>query len=80
VVGGGTPTTGKNDCIYHIWERRPKWIAINNREIFNQKLEYVHNNPIQERWKLVMNPADYRWSSAAYYAGEANELTFISEL
>lgn len=32
-----------------------------------QKLHYIHNNPLQEHWKLAADPAAYRYSSAAFY-------------
>ena len=35
------------------------------------KLNYIHNNPLQERWSLCEKVEDYRFSSAKYYfAGE----------
>ena len=40
--------SSQKDRIYHIWERRAKWIEINNLAILEQKIEYIHNNPIQE--------------------------------
>lgn len=32
-----------------------------------QKLEYIHNNPVTERWGLVANRVDYAYSSACFY-------------
>ena len=32
-----------------------------------QKLEYIHNNPLSNRWLLVTDRAIYRHSSASYY-------------
>ena len=37
------------------------------REFFWQKLEYIHNNPLQRRWNLADRAADYVWSSARFY-------------
>ena len=31
------------------------------------KLNYIHNNPLQERWSLCGKVEDYRFSSAKYY-------------
>ena len=33
-----------------------------------QKLNYMHENPCAERWKLVDRPHDYKHSSASFYA------------
>jgi putative transposase len=33
----------------------------------------MHNNPLQDHWKLVKNPVDYEFSSAWFYeTGEKN--------
>lgn len=65
------------DRNFQIWERRSKWISINNLPIFLQKLDYIHNNPLQEKWKLSETPEAYHWSSAGVYEnGEQND--FIS--
>ena len=41
------------------------------------KLNYIHNNPIQEKWKLVSLPEDYQFSSAKFYFGLKAEFDFI---
>lgn len=70
----------QKDRVYHIWERRAKWIAIANQKIFEQKQVYIHNNPVQEHWNLVLAPEDYYWSSAAYYINGKNDFEFLSVL
>ncbi|HEY4613209.1 MAG TPA: transposase [Bacteroidota bacterium] len=30
-------------------------------------IEYIHNNPCKEHWRLVEDRADYRYSSAGFY-------------
>jgi putative transposase len=32
-----------------------------------QKMEYIHRNPIHQKWQLAFVPKAYPWSSAAYY-------------
>jgi hypothetical protein len=32
-----------------------------------QKLNYIHNNPLQEKWQLSKTAEDYRYSSAGFY-------------
>ena len=63
----------------HIWERRPKWIPVMNRPIFLQKMEYIHLNPLQEKWQLADAPELYPWSSARFYlSGEISDiLTYL---
>jgi REP element-mobilizing transposase RayT len=42
--------------------------AIQTEPFWQQKLDYLHDNP--RRRGLVRNPADWRWSSAAWYQSE----------
>ena len=37
-------------------------------EVIQQKIEYIHNNPVEEGF--VFRPEDYKYSSASDYAGE----------
>ncbi|MEP7128397.1 MAG: hypothetical protein ABI729_05995 [Chitinophagales bacterium] len=55
------------DREYQFWERRPRSIEIKSRSIAEQKLVYIHHNPLQEHWGLVSRPEDYRFSSARFY-------------
>jgi putative transposase len=57
----------KNDRKYQFWQRNPVNIDIYNERIFEQKLNYIHENPLQPKWKLVDNPVEYRYSSVAFY-------------
>jgi REP element-mobilizing transposase RayT len=42
----------KEDRQYQFWKRDPLAIAISTEAIFLSKLEYIHNNPVREKWKL----------------------------
>jgi len=68
----------QKDRIYHIWERRPKWIVIKNEEILSQKVDYIHNNPLQPKWNLAVCAEDYPWSSAGYYVKNTNTFLFLT--
>lgn len=41
--------------------------GIYNERFFNQKLQYIHRNPVNGKWKLVNDYADYEHSSASFY-------------
>jgi len=48
------------------------WQAIRAKNIYSmdflqQKMEYIHQNPIAKNWKLAEDRADYLYSSAGYY-------------
>jgi putative transposase len=53
-------------------------IELYTRKVFEQKLNYIHNNPLQERWCLVENAADYQYSSAKYYETEIDDFGFLN--
>jgi REP element-mobilizing transposase RayT len=36
-------------------------------EFLRQKLEYIHNNPVDKDWSLVDDRVDYTYSSARFY-------------
>lgn len=42
-------------------------LMIYSRKIFLQKLNYIHNNPCAEHWKLAEKPENYKYSSASNY-------------
>lgn len=57
--------------IHEVWEHSFDWKNCRSEDFQLQKLNYIHNNPCQERWQLVKSPADYLHSSAKfYYTGE----------
>lgn len=39
-----------------------------------QKLNYIHLNPLSGRWLLAPDPCSYKYSSAGFY--ECNEKNF----
>jgi putative transposase len=40
---------------------------VHSMKFLQQKLEYIHQNPVAKEWKLVNDRADYLYSSAGYY-------------
>jgi putative transposase len=66
------------DRKYQIWERNPLSIDIYSREVLLQKLNYIHNNPIQEKWQLSVTPEAYKFSSASYYLCNGEDWKFIT--
>ena len=64
--------------IHQFWQRDPMAIELYTRKVFEQKLNYIHNNPLQKRWCLVENAADYKYSSAKYYETEIDDFGFLN--
>jgi len=42
-------------------------LLVQTDRFFREKLNYIHNNPCQEKWRLAERPQDYKYSSAANY-------------
>ncbi len=68
----------KNDRHYQFWKRDPLAIPLSTIKILEQKLEYIHNNPVAEKWAMCKLPEDYRWSSARFYLKGADEFGFLT--
>ncbi len=51
--------TGSTDRQYQFWKRNPLYIDLWTEEVFIQKLNYIHNNPVKHPWNLVQHPEDY---------------------
>ncbi|MDB5283994.1 MAG: element-mobilizing transposase RayT [Bacteroidota bacterium] len=66
------------DRKYQFWERNSLSIDLWTPDVFIQKLDYIHNNPIQEKWKLVQYPEDYKYSSARFYETGIDEFGLIT--
>jgi putative transposase len=64
----------KNNRNYQFWQRNALPIRMYDRKILEQKLNYIHLNPLQEHWNLVDDPNDYYFSSCSFY--EHGDLTF----
>lgn len=56
------------DRKYHFWERRPYVATMRSRNVFEQKLDYIHHNPVKAG--LCILPEAYDYSSARFYLGE----------
>lgn len=49
------------------WRHDNKPIELWSNEVIQQKIDYIHNNPVEEG--IVFRPEDYKYSSASDYAG-----------
>jgi len=56
-----------------VWERNSLSIPLWSRSVFNQKLEYIHDNPVKTG--LCQYREDYKYSSARFY--ELNERDWV---
>ncbi len=70
--------SGSIDRNYNFWQRDALPISLYSREISEQKIEYIHNNPLQEHWNLCKEPEDYRFSSARFYKHGHDEFNMLT--
>ena len=66
------------DRRYEIWERNPLSTDLYNHKAFLQKLEYIHRNPMEERWSLAGTVEEYKYSSARFYETGKDEWEFLT--
>jgi len=62
-AGENNPNNNK----WQLWQQNNHPIELWDNKIIEQKLDYLHNNPVKERY--VEEPEHWIWSSAKDYAG-----------
>jgi len=65
---------------YEFWQRDPPAIILYTKEVMLQKLTYIHNNPLAAHWNLVIDPADYHYSSARFYVRGDSKFNFLKDI
>ena len=64
------------DRKYQFWQRNPLSIDLFTPKVFDQKLCYIHENPV--RAGLCTLPEEYRFSSAGFYETGNSEFSFLT--
>ncbi len=62
---------------YNFWQPEPHWFLLYKEKTTVQKLNYIHYNPLQQKWKLADLPAEYKYSSARFYETGMKEFDFL---
>lgn len=62
-----------------IWQRDPLAIKILNTKMVEQKINYLHLNPLQSHWNLALRPEEYKWSSARFYEKGEDDFGFLTD-
>lgn len=65
---------------FEFWQRDSLAFELTQRETAIQKLEYIHNNPIAEKWQLASCREEYHFSSALFYYNGTNNFGFLKHL
>ena len=64
------------DRQYQFWERNPLSIDLYTHDVFMQKLEYIHWNPVKAG--ICKLPEEYKYSSAMFYHTGVDNWGFLT--
>lgn len=62
-----------------VWQRDPLAILLDSIKKVEQKIEYIHLNPLQPHWNLCIRPEEYSWSSAEFYEKGIDRFGFLTD-
>ena len=65
---------------YEFWQRDSLAFELTQRKTALQKLNYIHNNPLAERWQLCNDPVKYYYSSAKFYETGIDDFGFLKHI
>ena len=66
------------DRQYQFWQRNSLAKFLDDRRIIEEKLDYIHNNPVQKKWLLAESPAKYYFSSYSFYEKSESDFQFLT--
>ena len=61
-----------NNTNYQFWQQHNHPVELSTNEMVDQRLNYIHNNPVEAG--IVLSPEHYLYSSAINYAGLPEKL------
>jgi len=67
----------KIDRNHQFWLRNSLPVHLYNPKVVEQKLDYIHHNPVSGKWNLSDNYVDYPYSSAKFYEEEIDSFGFL---
>ncbi|MDR6563261.1 MULTISPECIES: hypothetical protein [unclassified Arcicella] len=66
------------DRQYQFWERNPLSVDLYSRKVVEQKLSYIHANPLNGKWSLANSPTEYWFSSYRFYEMNIDEFGLLT--
>ncbi|WP_419700378.1 transposase [Mucilaginibacter sp. NFX135] len=70
--------TDHNSRNYQFWQRNSLPIKIADRKMLEQKLDYLHLNPLQKHWDLADDPNNYYFSSCSFYEQDDPKFNWLT--
>jgi len=64
---------------YNFWQPKADWVLLTQASTIEQKLNYIHLNPMRGKWSLVNNPSEYYYSSCRFYEKGINNFEFLKD-
>jgi putative transposase len=64
---------------YNFWQEKPDWFLLNKTSTIEQKLNYIHLNPMRGKWNLVKDPNQYYFSSSSFYEKQEKNFEFLED-
>ena len=61
-----------NNTNFQFWQQNNQPIELTSNEFIYQKLDYIHNNPVEAG--IVLSPEEHLYSSVINYAGRPEKL------
>jgi len=65
---------------HEIWQRDSLGVEIYSRKVAQQKLDYIHANPVKGKWLLSKDDISYQYSSAKFYETGEDDFGFLNNL
>ncbi len=63
---------------HHFWQRNSLPIPLFTEAVWQQKIDYIHTNPVADKWQLAELPQEYRYSSAKFYECGVDEFGILT--
>ncbi len=67
-----------NSRDFNFWQPKADWFLLNQQTTLEQKLNYMHLNPMRGKWNLVSDPTLYYYSSCRFYETGVNDFDFLT--
>ncbi|GGI22987.1 transposase [Pedobacter mendelii] len=64
---------------FRLWQRDPLAVLMDSKVKVEQKIDYIHRNPLQEKWSLCESPENYPYSSANFYMTGFDNFGFLTD-
>ncbi len=69
---------GAKDRKHQVWERNSLNVPLWSEKVMEQKLDYIHMNPVKAG--LCEHPEDYTYSSARFYVLNEKNWDFLTHI